>query len=76
MGGLFKYGAVGTMLNQKDASAPKSGIKQVLDPAGAIGGKIGGTTGGIIDPASLLRNDTKETPLSKPKPGLSLLRGK
>ena len=71
MGGLFKYGAVGTMLNQKDAGAPKSGIKQVLDPAGAIGG----TTGGIIDSASLLRNDTKETLLSKPKPGLSLLRG-
>ena len=76
MGGLFKYGAVGKILNQKGAVAPKSGIGQFLDPAGAIGRKVGGTAGGIIDPASLLRNDTKETPPSKPKAGSSLLRGK
>tara|TARA_R110000822_G_scaffold220774_1_gene354657 strand:+ start:368 stop:607 length:240 start_codon:yes stop_codon:yes gene_type:complete len=73
MGGLFDNGAFGKILNPIGAIAPKSGIGQALDPAGAIGRKVGGTAGGIIDPASLFTNDTKETPPPKPKAGTSLL---
>ena len=47
---------VGTLVNPIGAAAPKRGIGQLLDPAGAIGRKVGGPAGQIIDPAGTIRN--------------------
>ena len=49
-------GSFGKVSNPIGAIAPKSGIGQLLDPAGAIGRKVGGTAGQLIDPAGSFRN--------------------
>ena len=75
MGGLFGNGTVGKIINPIGAVAPKSGIGQFIDPVGAIGRKVGGDVGKIIDPSSLLRDETKKTPPPASKDGSSLLAG-
>lgn len=47
--------------------APKTGIGQFLDPAGAIGRKVGGTAGQFIDPASFLREPEPAKPRTRAK---------
>ncbi len=41
--------------NPIGALAPKTGIGQFLDPAGALSRKIGGPVGKLLDPAALLK---------------------
>jgi hypothetical protein len=52
--------ALGKIINPIGAIAPKSGVGQWLDPAGAIGRKVGGTAGKIIDPAGTVRDMQKQ----------------
>ena len=87
MGGLFGNGAAGKIINPIGAKpigrfidpvgavAPKSGIGQFIDPVGAIGRKVGGDVGKMIDPSSLLRDETKKTLPPASKDGSSLLTG-
>lgn len=53
-------GAFGKILNPIGAIAPKKGVGQWLDPAGAIGRKVGGDAGKIIDPTGTIREMQKQ----------------
>lgn len=53
---------MGNLINPTRIIAPKSGAGEWLDPAAAIGKRVGGQAGAWIDPANTTESMMNQTP--------------